>query len=127
MIWSMVMSAGKFSEKMKRYSHVLVLGQTGFTNNSLDPDQMPQNGASDQVYIVCSSSSNFYTQHIMKSYLYSFDPLKTHFYIVNLGFTGIYIIFLISAQKELPHNLCFEQKYEKTSKILSENFQILVV
>ena len=29
---------------------------------------------------------------------YNFDPLKPHFYIVKLGFTGVYIIFLISAQ-----------------------------
>ena len=35
---------------------------------------------------------------ITKTRLYSFDPLKPHFYIVKLGFTGIYIIFLISAQ-----------------------------
>ena len=35
---------------------------------------------------------------IMKTCLYSFDPLKPHFYIVKLGFTGVYIIFLISAQ-----------------------------
>ena len=28
-----------------------------------------------------------------------FDPLKPHFYIVKLGFTGIYIICIISAQK----------------------------
>ena len=54
--------------------------------------------------------------------------LKPHFYIVKLGFTGVYIIFLISAQNidceyslEPPRrggsdeyrNLCFEQKYEK--------------
>ena len=31
--------------------------------------------------------------------LYNFDPHKPHFYIVKLGFTGVYIIFLISAQK----------------------------
>ena len=31
--------------------------------------------------------------------LYNFDPLKPHFYIVRLGLTGVYIIFLISAQK----------------------------
>ena len=31
--------------------------------------------------------------------LYNFDPFKPHFYIVKLGFTGVYIIFLISAQK----------------------------
>ena len=38
-------------------------------------------------------------QGITKTYLYNFDPLKPHFYIVKLGFTGVYIIFLISAQK----------------------------
>ena len=35
---------------------------------------------------------------ITETCLYNFDPLKTHFYIVKLGFTGVYIIFLISAQ-----------------------------
>ena len=40
---------------------------------------------------------------ITKTYLYKSDPLKPHFYIVKLGFTGVYIIFLISAQK---HRLC---------------------
>ena len=35
---------------------------------------------------------------ITKTYLYNFDPLKPHFYTVKLGFTGVYIIFLISAQ-----------------------------
>ena len=74
------------------------------------------------------------------TYLYNFDPLKPHFYIVKLGFTGVYIIFLISAQNidcgyslEPPrrvveavltstHNLCFVQKYEKYQNFLSENF-----
>ena len=36
---------------------------------------------------------------ITKTCLYNFDPLKPHFYIVKLGFTGVYINFLISAQK----------------------------
>ena len=36
---------------------------------------------------------------ILKTYLYNFDPLKPHFYVVKLGFTGVYIIFHISAQK----------------------------
>ena len=31
---------------------------------------------------------------ITKTCLYNFDPLKPHFYIVKLGFTGVYIIFL---------------------------------
>ena len=36
--------------------------------------------------------------HITKTGLYDFDALKPHFYIVKLGFTGVYIIFLISAK-----------------------------
>ena len=36
--------------------------------------------------------------YITKTRLYNFDPLQPHFYIVKLGFTGVYIIFLISAQ-----------------------------
>ena len=35
---------------------------------------------------------------ITKTCLYNFDPLQPNFYIVKLGFTGVYIIFLISAQ-----------------------------
>ena len=35
---------------------------------------------------------------ITKTCLYNVDPLKPHFYIVKVGFTGVYIIFLISAQ-----------------------------
>ena len=35
---------------------------------------------------------------ITKTYLFSCDPLKPHFYIVKLEFIGVYIIFLISAQ-----------------------------
>ena len=71
---------------------------------------------------------------ITKTCLYNFDPLKPHFYIVKLGFTGVYIIFLISVQSidcgyslTSTHNLCFEQKYEKYQKFLSENFHFLVV
>ena len=33
---------------------------------------------------------------ITKTRLYNFDPLKPRFYIVKLGFTGVYIIFHIS-------------------------------
>ena len=35
---------------------------------------------------------------IRKTCLYIFDTLKPHFYIVKLGFTGVFIIFLINAQ-----------------------------
>ena len=77
---------------------------------------------------------------ITETCLYNFDPLKPHFYIVKLGFTGVYIIFLISAQKHKlwllvrtasvltsNHNPCFEQKYEKYQSFSSENFQFLEV
>ena len=37
--------------------------------------------------------------NITKTCLYNTDPLKPHFYIVKLGFTGVYIISFISAQK----------------------------
>ena len=34
-------------------------------------------------------------ESITKTHLYNFDLLKPHFYIVKLGFTGVFIIFLI--------------------------------
>ena len=37
-------------------------------------------------------------KNITKTCLYNVDPLKPHFSKVKLGFTGVYIIFLISAQ-----------------------------
>ena len=36
--------------------------------------------------------------NITKTCLYNFDPRKPHFYIVKLGFAGVYIIFVISAE-----------------------------
>ena len=91
---------------------------------------------------------------ITKTCLYNFYPVKPHFYIVKLGFTGVFIIFHISAQNidcgysleprrrggsnDYPqsmfceavltstHNLCFEQKYEKYHFYL-KSFHFLVV
>ena len=37
--------------------------------------------------------------YITKTRLYNLDPLQPHFNIAKLGFTGVYINFLISAQK----------------------------
>ena len=66
-----------------------------------------------------------------------FEPLKTHFYIVKLGFTEVYIMFLISALNidcglveavlTSTHNLCFEQEhfffYLKTFIFWSSNMR----
>ena len=43
-------------------------------------------------------SGNNKNKSSQKTCLYNFDPLKPHFYIVKLGFTEVYIIFLISGQ-----------------------------
>ena len=75
---------------------------------------------------------------ITKTCLYNFDPFEPHFYIEKLGFTRVYIIYLISAQNincgyslQPPHrggsneynNLCFEQKIWKNIRFfLSKNF-----
>ena len=45
------------------------------------------------------NSISYKCARITETCLYNFDPLKPHFYIVKLGFTGVDIIFLISAQK----------------------------
>ena len=51
--------------------------------------------------MLCASGVNYCPNIITKTCLYNFDPLKPHFYVVKLGFTGVYIIFLISAQNRL--------------------------
>ena len=49
-------------------------------------------------YIKLSASDAHFLFYITKTYLYNFDPLKPHFYIGKLWFTGVYIIFLVSAR-----------------------------
>ena len=79
---------------------------------------------------------------ITKICLCNVDLFKPHFYIVKLGFTGVYVIFHISAQKhrlwyslepprrggsnEYPQSM-FGVEIGKISAFLSENFHILVV
>ena len=50
----------------------------------------------EDIYI---SFESYTANDITKTCLHNFDPLKPHFYIVKLEFRGVYIIFLISAQK----------------------------
>ena len=67
--------------------------------------------------------------NITKTYLYNFDPLKPHFYIVKLGFTGVYIIFLISAQTiDCGYSLEPPHRNKKIIRVfLSKKFQVLEV
>ena len=96
-----------------------------------------------------------WTHIITKTYLYNVDPLYPNFYIVKLGFTGLYVIFLISAQKhrlwvlvrtstqkhrlwyslepprqggsnEYPQSMFWAVVW-KISELLSEKLQVLVV
>ena len=72
---------------------------------------------------------------ITRTSLYNFDPLKPHFYIVKLGFTGVDIIFLISAHnidcgyslERVPTIYVFEQKYENYQNFYLNFFHFLVV
>ena len=73
-----------------------------------------------------------------KRYLYNFYPLKPHFYIVKLGLTRVYIIFLISAQNidcgysleagsnEYPQSMFWTGIY-KISEFVIWNFPFLVL
>ena len=86
-----------------------------------------QNQAEELITLGVTSLDRFYNlpkmkSFITKTYLYNIDPLEPHFYIVKLEFTGVYIIFLISAQK----HICFVLKLEKNIGIF-RSFQFLEV
>ena len=104
------------------------------------------------VFFVCKGNiSRFYFStekedwlvFITRTCLYNSGPLKPHFYIVKLGLTGVFIIFLISAQKcrlwvlvrtasprrggsnGYPQSM-FWAEILKISEFLSKNFHFLV-
>ena len=56
-----------------------------------------QNAASDQG-IIYIANHRMQMIDIMHTGRPNFDPLKPNFYIVKLRFTGVYMIFLISAK-----------------------------
>ena len=82
----------------------------------MNPDVQPRHGAlifDKDIRITCPCD------------LY---PLASQFYIVKPGFTGVYAMFLFLLQNidcgyslEPPHQLCSEQKYEKSQKEITEN------
>ena len=80
---------------------------------------------------------------ITKTRLYNFDPLKPHFYIVKLGFTGVYLVFLFLLKNidcgysleppwrggsyVYPQAMFWAEVWKISDFFLSENFQFLVV
>ena len=75
--------------------------------------------------------------------LYTFDPLKPHIYIVKLGFTGVYIIFLFllknidlgyllepprrGGSNEYPKSMFWAEIWKISEFFLSENFHFFEV
>ena len=58
-------------------------------------DQIVSVPAFSYLLSICTKQAHeVNTMSITKTCLYNFGPLKPHFYIVKLGFTGVYIIFL---------------------------------
>ena len=55
-----------------------------------------ENKASHSFLIVSEGENS-----ITKTCLYNFDPLKAHFYMIKLGFTGVYIIFSLFLLKNI--------------------------
>ena len=62
-------------------------------------------------------------KHITRTCLYNFDPLKPHFYIAKLGLKGVYIIFLISAQRHRLWVLVRTASAQPTIYVLSRNVE----
>ena len=94
-------------------------------------------------HVMCAHPGSSNIVFIKKIYLYNSDPLKPHFYIVKLGFTGVYIIFLISDQNidcgyslepprwdgsnEYPQSVFWAEIWKNIRVFLSKNFQLLEV
>ena len=83
-----------------------------------------------------------WAENITKTYLYNFDPLKPHFYIVKLGLQGYTLFFLFllknidcgyslelprrGGSNEYPQSM-FWAEIGKILEFLSEKFEFLVV
>ena len=81
---------------------------------------------------------------ITKTCLYNFDLLKPPFYMVKLGFSGVYIIFFLfllknidfgysleppqrSGSNDYPQSMFWTEIWKSIRVFLSENFQFLEV
>ena len=65
-------------------------------------------------------------QIFTKRFLYNFDPIKAHFYIVKLGFTGIYIVFLILLKKNIDCGYSLEPPQQEYEKIIRFFFNLKI-
>ena len=115
--------------------------------NRIDKQRNKQEATKEVSFALIKMMENLQVSRLFKitrniTYLYNFDALKLHFYLVRVGFTGVYIIFLISAQKHrlwvLVRNALSRRFYQvpsinvlgrnmKISDFLSEHYQFLVV
>ena len=67
----------------------------GWVAKSVNSDQTSRSMVYYYYFFICWTLEGGSSVAITKTCLYNFDPLKPHFYIVKLGFTEVYIIFLI--------------------------------
>ena len=61
-------------------------------SNQLIPFPQQADHVLDRIHLTQQEDPR-HDKTITKTYLYNFDLIKPHFYTVNLGFTGVYIIF----------------------------------
>ena len=88
-----------WERKVKKKYHILLTWINWY--RPLYSEKQQENSTFIEVFFFFFFAISSWRAFITKTYLYNFDPHKPHFYmyIVKLGFTGVYIIFLISAQK----------------------------
>ena len=90
---------GCFSYFVVNSTRRFILSRLAFCPCVFSPFSIARTSLWEEKTGLCVLVRLFVLLFITKTYLYNFDPLKPHFYLVKLGFTGVYIIYLISAQK----------------------------
>ena len=66
-----------------------------------------------------------WSRSITKIRLYNFEPLKPHFYIVKLGFIGVYIILVLFLLKSIDCGCSLEPPRRRVPNlVLSRNIYI---
>ena len=94
-------------------------------------------------HTVTSDLGLYFLLNITKTYLYNFDPIKSSFNIVKLGFTGVYIIFLFllknidcwyllelpqwGSSNEYPQSMFYAEIWKISAFFYLEIFIFLVV